>query len=392
MSSSSKLLPGIAAFSIFCSIPPYFLWHSSLVAVFNMLAGLSILILCFNQSRKSYAPPAVATMMLTIAYIWLCIINNVNIFGVLVTLAIIPIFFVSENRVKSIYSIFIKIVSFFLALSLIVYILVVFFGVSLPFTTIEPLNEDKTGVYYQYFMLIKQDNLISGNRFYGIFDEPGVVGTMCGVFLLIERFNLRRWYNIVLLLSGFFSFSLTFYFIAILYLLFALPVKLKIVLLFTMALLGVALYSNETVYELLFRRIEFNDGRMVGYNRTTKDFDYYYESFLRSSDVWFGRGAGVSSNIDDGGASYRHLIVDYGIVYFIFYVVSWGLYCIRKRYSLFKIALSIIVIFLVLYQRPFISNWLYVFLMVLVPCSVEDNLSLKITKRVNKELVYLNNK
>ena len=261
----------------------------------------------------------------------------------------------------------------------------IFLGISLPNSTIEPLNEDKMGVYYRYFLLIKQDNLISGNRFYGIFDEPGVVGTMAGVLLLIERFNLKRWYNIVLLLSGIFSFSLTFYFIAILYLLFALPFKMKLILFLVIAALGIALYSNETVYELLFRRVEFNDGRMVGYNRTTKDFDIYFDSFIHSSDIWFGRGAGVSSRVDDGGASYRHLIVDYGIVYFIFYCFAWLLYCIRKKYSILKIALSLTVLVLILYQRPFISNWLYVFLMVLVPCCVADNVSLKTTKAAARE-------
>ena len=344
-----------------------------------------MLFLCIEQNRKEHKPPLMASIILSIALIWLCFINNDNIFGNILTLFIIPLFFLSGERVRSIYSVFIKIVAVFLALSVLVYILVVLLGISLPYSTIEPLNDYKTGVYHQYFLLIKQDNYISGNRFYGIFDEPGVVGTMAGVLLLIERFNIKKWYNLVLLLSGLFSFSLTFYFIAMVYLLFALPLKMKVLLLIVIGGLAVVLYNDETVYELLFRRLEFNDGRMAGYNRTTKDFDDYYNTFLKTSDLWFGRGAGVSSLIDDGGASYRHLIVDYGIVFFVFYVGAWLLYCIRRRFSLYKILMGITVLTLVLYQRPFITNWLYVFLMVLVPCCVDDNLSLSNAKVVHRD-------
>ena len=48
-------------------------------------------------------------------------------------------------------------------------------------------------------------------RFYGPFDEPGVVGTICGLMLCINRMNFRDYKSIILLVAGLLSLSLYFF-------------------------------------------------------------------------------------------------------------------------------------------------------------------------------------
>ena len=98
----------ILAVCIFFSIPPFFLWHSKLVALFNVLAGL----LCFSfiksTSVKADNPPISASVLLAISYVWLCTINTANFFGIITTLAIVPLFFMPGRSINEVYNFFVK--------------------------------------------------------------------------------------------------------------------------------------------------------------------------------------------------------------------------------------------------------------------------------------------
>jgi predicted RNA-binding protein with RPS1 domain len=80
------------------------------------------------------------------------------------------------------------------------------------YSLIDPLNPLKDFLYKQYPFLVMPNEVINVEfpRFYGVFDEPGVIGTFAGIMLFAERYNLKKISNIILFVSGVFSFSLFF--------------------------------------------------------------------------------------------------------------------------------------------------------------------------------------
>lgn len=82
-------------------------------------------------------------------------------------------------------------------------------------------------------------------RFMGVFDEPGVVGTISGLILISSRFNLKTWISKIIFISGLISFSLAFYLLSVLYLIFIIlfrfqKYKKKIILLGIILLFSIA--------------------------------------------------------------------------------------------------------------------------------------------------------
>ena len=348
----------VAAFLMFCCIPPFFFWHIPVPAIAEGILFL-VLITCFKNTEVT--PLRIIMFLL---YIVLAILDNGNIFSKILKLFICPLFFCDALSIKQIYDSFTKILCISLLLSIPIYILVVFFGLDLPHTTIDPLNTMRDEKYVLYpFLVQAPSNAFSINyRFLGMFDEPGVIGTFCGIILLLDRFDFKKRRNWVFAISGLFSMSLTFFFILAMGVLFYSPKKVKLIVILLIPLAVYLLYNNDVVYYYVFRRFEVNDGKFAGYNRTSMDFDLYFLSFLNSPNALWGLGAGTSAELDEGGASFKHMIVDYGLVFFVIYYFSFILDSIIRIKKWYKIAIYIICISCILYQRPFITNIVYVFL------------------------------
>lgn len=85
--------------------------------------------------------------------------------------------------------------------------------------------------YYEVYPLLVYQ-FESAMRFSSIFDEPGYLGTLSIFVLILGGMNLRKWYNLVLLIGGILSLSFAFY------------VMLAIVL-------GIYMIKSQTYYILL---------------------------------------------------------------------------------------------------------------------------------------------
>lgn len=362
-----------AAVLLFCCIPPFFFWHIPVPAIAEGVLFF-FLLTCF---KKTEVTPLRIVMVLL--YFVLALLDNGNLFSKILKLFICPLFFCDVQSIKKIYDSFSKVLCISLLISIPSYILVVILGISLPRTTLEPLNALRDEKYVLYpFLVQAPSNAFSFNyRFLGMFDEPGVIGTFCGILLLLDRFDIKKKRNWVFLISGILSMSLTFFLIMALGVLFNSHKKVKLIVVLLIPIAIYFLYNNDVVYYYVFRRFEVNDGKFEGYNRTSLDFDLYFLSFLNSPNALWGLGAGTSAELDEGGASFKHMIVDYGLVFFVFYYFSFILDCIIRVKKWYKIIIYIICISCILYQRPFITNIVYVFLIfspiVLLELENEDN-------------------
>ena len=213
-------------------------------------------------------------------------------------------------------------------------------------------------------------------RFCGYFDEPGVIGTISGVLLAVNRCNLKDWKSWPLLISGIFSFSLFFYvFIAMYVILFA-PIKYKILSGIAVAVAMAYLVTGDSVVsDLILSRLEIgDDGTIVGDNRTRWFFDSFYENFLHSDKLWFGYGKGyASTEADPGGASYKHLIVDFGIVMSVLYLLAFTLFYMSFRLKFKDFLFVMMIFFAVMFQRPIIFSYVYLFLLIIPPIILKHN-------------------
>lgn len=360
--SKSKLEVWGYAVSLFLSTMPYFVWDTP----FSILPVLLLLCFVFSYrhikvSYKTLIPVAI----IILCYVFASFSGEKNFTGIVTIFLISHLFLLNEKFITAVFDTYLYIFSITLIPSLIVYVLVIIFGFGLPNNAIEGLNALKQGTYSQYPFLITYEQFGSNiPRFFGYYDEPGVIGTISGVLLCVKKFNLKDKYNIPIFVAGILSLSFFFIGIFVIFTIFWLKLKYKILIFGSIAFLFSYYYLNEYLYEFVFKRFEIIDGAFKGDNRIADMyFDDWYIKFKNSQSYFFGLGSGASLIHNPGGSSYKDLIINYGIVFYILYTSSF-IYLAFKKVKISKqLFLYSLILFGVLYQRPWIENLAYVFLL-----------------------------
>lgn len=358
----------IGAVAILVAFNPYIVWHFPIDAT-GIACGIIFVLSLLHF--KTYQSSFFAMVVIIALYIYMAVYSELSIMGLIALLMICPIFLTSKRFLNDVYGKFVTLYSALIFISLIVFLLVAFLDIRLPYYQIEPLNEEKEKItYYAYpFLVYVENGGFLNFRFHGIFDEPGVVGTISGAVMLIENFNLKRTRNIPIFLSGVFSLSLFFFLISSIFVLLKSKLSVKMAASFLIILLYVLLSQNEVLDSLLFSRFELSDSG--GFAGDTRDHmsESWYKNFCNSPSFYFGLGGGSHAVYNYGGASYKDLIIDYGIVFMVLYALSFfwaALSLLKKRMD---VVLYLVIIGSVIYQRPFINNIGYVFL-IFVPLYV----------------------
>lgn len=347
--------------SLFLLSMPYFMWHSP----FNI--GLILLLLCFALSW-SHIKVSSRTVFPIVSIIFLYIIisfrSGFNGIGITSILLICHLFLLDEKFLSDVFNAYILIFSFTIIPSLIVYILVMFIGVQLPNTKIEGINSLKEGIYLQYpFLVVYQEWGIVIPRFFGYYDEPGVVGIIAGVMLCVRKFNMKDKFNIPIFIAGLLSLSFSFFIVFAVYIIVFAKTKYKLAVIILVAFLVTYYYSNQTLYNYVFKRFEINEGRIVGDNRIADiNFDSWYRTFQRSSYYYFGLGPASSIKHNLGGSSYKDVIIEQGLIFFILYLASFFILAFKKLKLSKELFIYILIFISIMYQRPWIAKMYYVFL------------------------------
>lgn len=194
-------------------------------------------------------------------------------------------------------------------------------------------------------------------RLCGLFNEPGFLGTMLAMCLVIDGINLKRIGNVIMLIAGCLTFSLAFFLILGAYLFLNLLnnpkyIKTIIILVVLLAILIPYLYKNDMVATLLDRFI-IEDGEWAGNNRTDLIIDRYWSDMFKSGNFLFGYGTGYLKYIEYGNVSYKSVIFEYG---FVGALLLWGsllysaIHKITNKNRMFYIV--ILCFFLNIFHRP----------------------------------------
>lgn len=363
----------VAAILIFLQIEPYFVWplHSYIV-YYNTVPFLLIIGAHCRFDRFS----VLEGFFLSIAVLS-AVCARYNIIGIGMSALFVLIFLCDKKYLIEVFNKFRNIYVILIAISMIVWLLVSL-GVSLPYRTIPPLNSGKNIMVNAYPFLVKisplsmsVDSLSNSVRFMGLFDEPGVVGTVSLMMLFVGKFDISKKYNIILLISGILSFSLFFYiacFVFLMYNVIVLSNYNKKYRFIVIILLFAGLYysfQNATSYELIWKRLEWDASRstITGNNRSGDELDDYVEQIKGTDAYYWGVGNKEVGERFSSAASIKNAILRYGVVVLVLFFLFYYFYSCRYIKSFWMRLVFVAFLYMTLYQRPsfFVIHYLFLF-------------------------------
>ncbi len=311
---------------LFILSKPYFVWDAP---TFNKL----ILILLIFMALINIRLPSQADLFPIFFFVFYVIYeansNSSNLNGYISKFSIIFILLMRIDKSLYYLKYFKYLCSISLFLSLFVYVLIVLFDFTLPYNSISPLNLGKGLKYVQYPFLVSEGPLgfrYLNIRFCGMFDEPGVVGSIAVIFLLIDKYSLKSKQNIVIFIAGILSFSFYFYLCSIVYLLYKMTFSNRLKLIIFLSLLYFFTKDQEIVSFLIWDRFTIEDGRLKGDNRSSALLDSKYSDFIHSDDLFTGRGLTYALDYGVGTASYKLIIISYGLIFSVSVCIAFMSY------------------------------------------------------------------
>jgi len=312
------------------SLYAWFLWGTQIFTIF-FATGISILLYYtskdfFNFKKSNF----VLIILLIIVQIYAVKDGNTNaLIATVLRIIIFSFLILLKDSIKiDLLHFFTKAFAILLVVSLFGWILFLF-GVDLPNTIAkygEAYGEDMYSFYNYYFFLIV-NYMIDWPvpRFSGVFLEPSYLGMIATALIIANRFDFKKKSVWIFLIATLLSFSLSAYVALLITLIAFLLIESKrpVINLFFFILMIYFVsdyYKNlnsgeNAINNYIFKRLEWVDGKLVGDNRYSENFQDYYTRLLNSDKRYFGVGyAEYSSFAGAGNAGYKVYIVLYGIV------------------------------------------------------------------------------
>lgn len=354
---NSGIIYWITAFWLYLLLFPYFIWP---VAEYSSwLLSLPLFILFFlHQSKK-------INLSFFLFYAAICLIaalcGGSNFLGIIMFMTTAFFFSTDDYFLINVYKKYRLIFIFFITLSLIVYALVAL-GVPLSYRVSPPPPRNTIDYDFYIYPFYANPSVLDWRdliieRFNGLFDEPGTVGTSCMLLLFIEKFNFRKVGNIILLIAGLLSFSLYFYgvlFIALSFRLFTGKAEVRTKVIYALFILA-GLYAtsqNELTNQLIWKRFEWDKSErtIVGDDRSDYELTKYVKSVRGTSAYFWGSPDKLDSF--QGSASLEKEIVAHGFVVVALFFVFYALFSLKYMKFSREWILFYIVFVATLYNRP----------------------------------------
>ena len=400
--SLKKLAQVLFVLYAFYTLLPYFTWNTFLNGILGEAFGMQYstgfamlaILITFTIYVKGRIKPSYSLFIAVIIPLFtICFsggIGHVLSFEWIPYLTIISFITIPKDDQNCVYRLYKRIIVLSLIVPIIIYLLGVI-NIELPYARLESYEPIKQagGTYYKlyYFAVNRVSRSLSDfgvRKLCGVFDEPGRVGTICGLLLASDKLRIKnKWDNIILLIAGILSFSLSFYLIVAIYLFAANVQRLKAKSIAIIIVLAVSYlffinfhFSNPDIVAFQQRFLVTGNG-LVGDNRTNIYYDAIIKDFLDSGflKVLFGNGAGSMSSTQSrllvDGYSYKNLLYDYGFVGFgvqiIWLLVFTCENFLRKKeikHEKYHILALLIVYLANMYQRPSMMSFQFLLIFI----------------------------
>lgn len=365
----------IAAVMLFLFIPPYFMWGLLSNNVFRIIFTI---LECgiFYHFRDKADTRDMGLKFLFIGTLLYYILGGIineqsNLFGVIArftTMLLITIPFMKREFSRLVYEDFLNIYVVFISISLSVYICAQLGYIS-PIGQITIEQHDRVYTVYPLLVLDKGVDIL---RFYGPFNEPGVVGTLGAVLLCTQKFNFKDWRTLIILLAGVLSMSLFFFALVIgygvVYLVF-LRKKYLIAVLFTVCftLFYVQTKEDPVLYNTLWQRFEWDETnhKFKGDNRKNDAVDKFYDELKKKPAFWFGSPKSEVERfwkLVGETSSYKVIVLNSGMIFLILYLLFFVILAKKHKTNNKAFILFILVLVANTYQRPDIYSIVMIFI------------------------------
>lgn len=324
---------------------------------FNSLTFLSICFVMFRRIKPSLAILLPTIIYFAFEYLHVYDSGHQNIGMSMLILIVLFGIITDQERLDVFY--YYKKILYIMSVFAIVCYLAYLVKLPIPYKIVDYYAH--TGVYVDF----KVSYILSSGsilRTCGLFNEPGYFGTILALVLCANNIDLKEKENIIFIIAGVLSFSIAFFIIIFVYLIFKSikNVKLAIALSAAVIVIPVALSSYSSI------SMDSNSGYFISriLNFSTAIQDRVYSSLGRMVDEWihsnkllFGYGSGYASGT--GSSSYKIVLVRYGIIGFGLIYGSLIVPALYKAKKHFYSIIFIICFVINIYQRPFVFTLPY---------------------------------
>lgn len=309
------------------SLNPWFLWPIG--SLYIVPAAFFVLIAMFVSStmhenifsRTDYLLPLTAYIILGY-YLLFVNSGNINAFigSFFQIVVFMSLFMVDKQILLTLTSYLSKAMACLLIVSIPFYLLYLL-GFTFPSTNAQ--YGDGLYTYTNFYFFLLDDRSISiFPRFHSVFLEPGHLGTATVLLLFAQCGYWRKWYNVILWIATLMTFSLAAYVLSVVVIFLNLWMRGKNIFkkaLFVICcvagtVIGSFFYNDgeNLIHDLIVIRLEIDEeGGLSGDNRVAGWFEDEYDSYLQSSDVFFGRDYDYSI---PGNSGYRLYIYENGLI------------------------------------------------------------------------------
>lgn len=197
-----------------------------------------------------------------------------------------------------------------------------------------PIVYGEYDVFYNYFLMIVPSVSYTGFRYQSVFLEPGNLGTLCALFLFVNNYNLKKYYNVFFLIGLLFSLSLGGYVIALIGYFMYIGLKRKKIIVPLLA--GAALYAaflyipkidsgDNDVNTMIIERLQYDDEKgIAGNDRFHGSTDKLYKESFQNGKIWFGLSSEEYQSRDIDGSGYKIYILHHGLIaYILIWLFFW---------------------------------------------------------------------
>ncbi len=365
-----KIINLLFSFLILFSLNSVFVWSGLgkgiyVLSVLCLLCAVLFLVKNspFQTSREGLKLAIILTCIsLYLGWTWDTI--HLGMLGPLNLVLVFSYLILSERIQVLIGQKFITIFTIIVFLTLLSWLVNISLGIySVPVS--QPSTKVAAELTYQISILgeIFPSGVVGIYRYQGIFDEPGVMGTICAL-LLCSKIYYTRFQFILLLIAGLASMSTAFILILTVYFFFLKPFKALVIylpigafLIFMtreIPMLGYLFYTK--INNLLFKGES---------NRVSDSAEKFIDIENNKLDVWhfiFGRGYGYVSSQKTDISSWQVIWIDSGALGLLLVLLALTCCAVAKRVNLIY-AIPFFMAFIASFmQRPGIFNLFYIFI------------------------------
>ena len=288
--------------------------------IIQILCYLLTLVLFFRTIKKGLKPKYFIYTIVPLMIFWLMGIVNVYSGGpqwaTLFLLEIIAFALTQDSTKRETFNLYVWYLTLMSLLGLLVVVSFLVFPF-LPYTIESFYGENSNdALYFNYTIAYLFIDNMDGMRLCGLFNEPGYFGTMLALAIVAENFNIKKPRVGIMLVAGFFTFSVAFFVTLVAFLIFRNCNRPLYLFVFMIALYFFyevlpTLHFEDRMLDILVQRISFENGSLAGDNRDYIDTTLLMNDFNNSNDIVFGRGFGATKGL---GVSFKMMIVQLGYV------------------------------------------------------------------------------